>query len=74
MVASKNMEFMIRACLSLINNNNFEYMKDEIYLLIDELSNDNNDMAFDIIDRVLETRKNDKCRIMMLSLRPIDWS
>lgn len=72
-VASKNIEFMLRACLSLIGANNFEYMKDDIFLLMDELSNDNNGIAFDIIDRVLETRVSDKSRIMMLSLRPIDW-
>ena len=71
-VASKNIEFMIRACLSLVNDNAFDYMQDEIFLLMDELSNDNNTRAFDIIDRVLESRNSDKSRIMKLSLRPID--
>lgn len=71
-VASKNIEFMIRACLSLINDDYFDYMQDETFLLIDELSNDNNTKAFDIIDMVLESRNKDKSRIMKLSLRPID--
>ena len=71
-VASKNIEFMIRACLSLINDDYFDYMQDEMLLLIDELSNDNNTKAFDIIDMVLESRNKDKSRIMKLSLRPID--
>ena len=70
---SKNIEFMISACLLLINDSYFEYMQDEIFLLMDELSNDNNTRAFDIIDRVLESRNNDKSRVMKLSLRPIDW-
>lgn len=71
-VASKNIEFMFRTCLSLINDSNFLYMQDEIFLLMDELSNDNNTRAFDIIDRVLESRNCDKSRVMKLSLRPID--
>ena len=71
-VASKNIEFMIRACLALINDDYFDYMQDEIFLLMDELSSNNNTKAFDIIDRVLESRNSDKSRVMKLSLRPID--
>lgn len=71
-VASKNVEFMIRACLSIINDKEFDYIQDEIFLLIDELSTDDNEMAFNIMDRVLEERNRDKCRVMKISLRPIN--
>ena len=66
------MEFMIRACLSIINDNEYEYVRDSIFLLMDEFSNDNNNIAFDIVDKIMDERNDGKCRVIKLSLKPIE--
>ena len=68
--ASKGIEFMIRACFSLLSNNEYESIKDDIFVAIDELSNNKNNRAGEIVNSIIESRTVDRCRVRKVSLKP----
>lgn len=72
LVAVKNIEFMIMACLLLINDSDYEWVKDVIFGLVYELSNNENNKACDIIDNIIESRSVYKSRVRKISLRPLE--
>lgn len=70
--ASKGIEFLIRACLSMLSTKDYENIKDNIFMVIDELSNDKNTKVVDIVENILENRMLDKARVRKLSFRPLE--
>ena len=71
-VVSKNIEFMIMACLALLSESDYEFIKDNIFELINELSNDTNNRASEAIENILDSRMSYRSRVRKISLRPID--
>lgn len=72
LAASKCIEFMIRACISILSNNDYEYIKDSIFETIDSLATDDNTNVVEIIEQIIENRMLDKSRVRKLSLKPLE--
>lgn len=70
-IAAKSIEFMIMANLSLLSESDFEFIKDNIFEVINENSNDDNKIASEIMDNILNSRLKYKSKIKKISLRPI---
>ena len=69
-VAAKNIEFMIMACFSMINEDDYECIRDNIFDTINSCSNTENDKASDIMDVILDSRNSYKSRVRKISLNP----
>lgn len=72
-VISINNQCMLRAGLSILNEREYEMLKDEMFNIINGLGNDNNKISMDIIYSIVNNRKNDKSRVkrITLGLRPL---
>lgn len=69
---SINEKCMLRACLALLNEFDYERIKRLILSNIKDNSNDNNTVSRQIIDNILCNRKKDKGRVKKLSMRIIE--
>lgn len=69
---SLNNQCMLKAGLSMLSENNYNNLKDDIYKLINELSNDNNRISFEIVVQILRERKRTKSRVRKISMRQLE--
>ena len=67
-----NNQCMFRAVLSVMGEYEYNKIKNDIFELINDNSNDKNSMSVMIINSILDRRKKDKCRVRKISVRPLD--
>ena len=69
---SLNNQCMLKAGLSMLSESDYNKLKNDIYKLINELSNDNNRISFELILQTLHERKQDKSRVRKISMRQLE--
>ena len=62
---------MIRACVVSLSEEEFNEISDNIYGLIDECSNDNNEKIVSVLNDIINNRQEYKSRVMKISMRPL---
>ena len=70
-VLAINNQSMLRACLLLINDTDYNNIKNSIFNEYECLCTDNNKISVSIIKSILDGRSNDKVRVKKISLKPM---
>ena len=71
-IISINSQCMLKAGLSMFSEKEYNLIMDKLYSMINELSNDNNDISMDVVNKIINDRIKNKSRIKKLSFNIID--
>ena len=71
-VISINTQCMLKAGLSMFSEKEYKLVNDKINLMINNLCNGNNYIAFDIVNMIINDRIKNKSRVKKISFNVID--